>query len=221
MHLVSTPVPDGDWARLTYALVTFAGFFYLALFLSSKFAVRLPSLLARFPSQNGPSPSAYSATTSSGAPSGDSTTLGKRSPTLSAQQEKTFRDEAAAPPLYLLLLPLIPICIATYISSTRFSDFRHHGFDILFGAVLGIMFAWISFKMYQSPVNSGDGWAWGPRTPSKAFGIAIGTPGYVESAVRLKKSDDIEAGQMSSGTDGHLSSSRSENGEPTQPKGLR
>ena len=78
------------------------------------------------------------------------------------------------------------------------------------------MFAWISFKMYQSPVNSGDGWAWGPRTPSKAFGIAIGTPGYVGDAVRFKKSDDVEAGQMSSGTDGRLSSSRSEHGKLTR-----
>lgn len=42
----------------------------------------------------------------------------------------------------------IPIWIAIYIASTRWSDFRHHGFDVLFGSVEGIVCALIGWSWY-------------------------------------------------------------------------
>lgn len=181
-------------------LVSFAGFFYLALFLCSKFAIKLP-YLSNSSARHFTSPSAFSRARPS--KSEDSGTSGKSLETLSGRQDSArfSCDDAAAPPLYLLVLPLIPICVATYISTTRFSDFRHHGFDILFGAALGIVISWVSFRMYHLPVARGDGLAWGSRSAQRAFGISVGTSGYVEERLHRKRSDDIEAGQANGGFD--------------------
>lgn len=196
--------------------VTFAGLFYFALYLCSKFAIKLPSPFPYFSTYNS-APSSVTSMPING-DAGDPASDEKTSRVMSTGQTsaRSFRDEAAAPPTYLLILPLIPICVATYISSTRFSDFRHHGFDIIFGAVEGLIFSWGSFRMYHIPVTQGDGWAWGPRSAPRAFGISIGTPGYVEESLARKKSDDLEAGQANVGTDTHPSKSSSEQGNLTQ-----
>ncbi|KAH6716431.1 PAP2 superfamily protein [Leptodontidium sp. MPI-SDFR-AT-0119] len=63
------------------------------------------------------------------------------------------RNQAAAPPVYLLVFAVIPRFASIYISSTRFTDFRHHGFDILFGYFLGTVSAIFAFRYYHLPIR--------------------------------------------------------------------
>jgi membrane-associated phospholipid phosphatase len=85
------------------------------------------------------------------------------------------RRQAAAPPLYLLLLSAVPFLAAIFISSSRWFDFRHHGFDILFGFFIGTVTAFFSFRYYHLPIGRGAGWAWGPRSRDKAFWAGVGS----------------------------------------------
>ena len=105
------------------------------------------------------------------------------------------RKQAAAPPTYLIAFPLIPICAAIYISSTRYSDFYHHGFDIIAGAVLGIVSAWLGFRWYHLPISRGGGWAWAPRSYDRAFGRGIGILTYVSNeGFHDRRPTDLENG---------------------------
>lgn len=89
-----------------------------------------------------------------------------------------FRNEAAAAPAWLLFLAYTPIGVAMYIAASRFFDYRHHGFDILSGSVIGIVCAYFAFRYYHVPLGQGAGWAWGPRCRDRAFGMSIGKHGY-------------------------------------------
>ena len=90
-----------------------------------------------------------------------------------------MRYQNAAPPVYTLVLVLVPVGAAIYISATRFTDFRHFGFDLLFGSFIGITTSWFSFRFYHLPITRGAGWAWGPRSYQRAFGIGVGIGNYV------------------------------------------
>lgn len=90
-----------------------------------------------------------------------------------------IRYQSAAPPVYTLALVLTPVGTAIYVASTRFTDFRHFGFDLLFGSLIGITTAWFSFRWYHLPITRGAGWAWGPRSYQRAFGIGVGVGSYV------------------------------------------
>ncbi|KAK5134414.1 hypothetical protein LTR08_006461 [Meristemomyces frigidus] len=92
----------------------------------------------------------------------------------------SIRELAASPPVYLIIPAFLPVAVAFYICSTRFAQFYHHGFDIISGSLIGIVTAWISFRWYHLPLSRGQGWAWGSRSRSRAFGISVGTEGYVE-----------------------------------------
>jgi hypothetical protein len=81
--------------------------------------------------------------------------------------------------VYTLVLILTPIGTAIYVASTRFTDFRHFGFDLLFGSLIGITTAWFSFRWYHLPITRGAGWAWGPRSYQRAWGIGVGVGSYV------------------------------------------
>ncbi|KAI9679030.1 MAG: hypothetical protein M1829_001700 [Trizodia sp. TS-e1964] len=170
-----------------HSSLSFAGLTYLTLFLCSKFAIAIP-FLARgnnatypksratnrdsIPSTAAPNDSALShpGSTPNG-PTPDASPFSPPTPSL--------RDQAAAPPTYLLIIALVPMAVATYVSSTRFSDFRHHGFDILFGAIMGFLIGWFAFRWYHLPVRQGAGWSWGPRSRERAWGIGVGVRGYV------------------------------------------
>jgi hypothetical protein len=89
------------------------------------------------------------------------------------------RDRAAAPPVYLLALPSIPIAVAVYITSTRYFQYYHFGMDIFAGMVIGILSAWFSFHWYHMPISRGAGWSWGPRSRDRAWGIGVGCGAYV------------------------------------------
>lgn len=93
------------------------------------------------------------------------------------------RSQGAAPPVHLVLFAFVPIGAALFISISRWFDYRHHGFDIISGALIGIFCAWISFHLYQEPISAGDGWAWGPRSRKHAFGLPAGDSSYAEDAV--------------------------------------
>ena len=167
--------------------------FYLTLFLCSKFSITMPYLLP------------YTHETSTRYNKGDDRLPdrdyenSKEDAVHSAQSTLVpLRKQAAAPPTYLFILPLITISIPVYVSSTRFSDFRHHGFDILFGSLMGILISYISFRMYHLPIRRGAGWSWGPRSASRAWGIRVGTQGYTGGSELPTKNRDIEAGNARS-----------------------
>lgn len=174
-------------------LVSWAGMFYLTLFLCSKFSVTIPYLL----------PYTYESPTSDTKRHNQSLTNGdynnsKEDVVASAKSTLVpLHKQAAAPPTYLFILPLFTISIPSYVASTRFSDFRHHGFDILFGSLMGILISYMSFRMYHLPIRRGAGWSWGPRSVSRAWGIGVGTQGYrdgTEMPTDRTKIRDMEAG---------------------------
>ena len=170
--------------------VSWAGMFYLTLFLCSKFSITMPYLLPYTHETS----TRYNKGNDRGLPDGDYDDS-KEDVVASARSTLVpLRKQAAAPPTYLFILPLIFISIPVYVSSTRFSDFRHHGFDILFGSLMGIVISYISFRMYHLPIRRGAGWSWGPRSVSRAWGIRVGTLGYTGGSGSPSKNGDIEAG---------------------------
>jgi hypothetical protein len=152
------------------SLASWGGLFYLALFLCSKFAIAIPFLPIRSTSE---------------------TTGARYDPDDPLHFEEApqdneasiaympYRNRAAAPPVYLLALPLVPISAAIYITATRFFQFYHHGFDLIFGSGIGIISAWFSFRLYHLPVSRGAGWSWGARSRNRAWAIGVGQGGYV------------------------------------------
>ena len=77
-----------------------------------------------------------------------------------------------------------------YIAASRYSDFRHHGFDILSGSFIGTVAAFAAFRYYHLPLSRGAGWSWGPRSRTRAFWAGVGVGGYVGG-----KDDGREGGE--------------------------
>jgi hypothetical protein len=165
------------------------GLIYLSLFIASKFAITIPffapagytdAAFAAFPSR-----------TRAGITKTESYELQNRgasaSPVDPALQKQlahhgqtvlAVRRQAAAPPLYLLFIAVLPFFGAVFIASSRWFDFRHHGFDILFGFLIGTVTAVFAFRYYHLPISQGAGWAWGPRSTDKAFWGGVGSYSY-------------------------------------------
>lgn len=155
-----------------------SGLIYLSLFIASKLAITIPFLPA-------------SATTAEQRSAFPSRTPGNtRHNTGNSSHESleeaatdkkivAARNLAAAPPIYLLVFAIIPFFGSIYVSATRFSDFRHHGFDILFGYTIGFITAIFGFRYYHLPISSGAGWAWGPRSKDRSFWAGVGVGSYV------------------------------------------
>lgn len=203
---------------------------YLSLFLASKLAITIPflsskatnqsdaSFHAAFPSRSSTAPlsaqpilptndhSGHSKDSSTNIPNGAAASTAN----LDVRQIAA-RNQAASPPVYLLALAFIPTGAAMYIAATRFSDFRHHGFDILSGFFIGTVNAFWAFRYYHLPISRGAGWSWGPRSRDRAFWAGVGTGGYVgnddEGETGRKRHDDevmaeasdIEAGSADGG----------------------
>jgi len=167
-----------------HASFSWSGLMYLTLFLASKFAVAIPWLPPRPFSTN---PAYTAAASPSNLKNRSSLPTHRKVPTDTTFSSATpeddrivpIRNQAAAPPVYTLVLVLIPIGSAIYITSTRFTDFRHHGFDLIFGSLIGIICAWFSFRWYHLPIRQGAGWAWGPRSYQRSWGIGVGVGSYV------------------------------------------
>ncbi|KAL2011696.1 hypothetical protein VTN00DRAFT_4414 [Thermoascus crustaceus] len=146
---------------------SWAGLTYLTLWLCAKFTIAFPYLSYR-PLNHDllPAPTTSSRYSSSN---------GKDT---SSSSRISIRDQGAAPPVYLLLIAIIPLGTAAFISASRWFDHRHHGFDIFFGSAMGVVFAWIGFRLYQLPVRRGAGWSWRSRSRNHAFFRAIEFPDY-------------------------------------------
>ncbi|KAG5985137.1 hypothetical protein E4U55_001106 [Claviceps digitariae] len=179
-----------------------AGLIYLSLFLASKFSVTLPFVV---PSANGPlddskhvafpsrmgtnafpsctaSSAADTAASAAAGAGGDAyepskSGIARRGAKYNSRLQ-SLRRQAAAPPIYLLAITLAPFCLAIFIAASRWFDFRHHGFDILFGFLIGTITAIYSFRYYHLPIMAGAGWAWGPRSNDRAFWAGVGRLGY-------------------------------------------
>ncbi|KAI9892017.1 MAG: hypothetical protein M1814_002212 [Vezdaea aestivalis] len=120
-------------------------------------------------------------------------------PSTPTSNPQRIYTHAAAPPLYLLVLVFIPVGGAICIGGTRYSDHKHDGFTVLFSAAIGTVIGWFAFRWYHAPVRRGAGWAWGPRTQNRAFGVGVGVGTYVgEEGWRRKDvsetREDLESG---------------------------
>lgn len=167
-----------------HASFSWAGLLYLSLFLASKFSVTIPFLPPRpfstDPAHNSAvAPSNLRSRATNLSASTNKYTAGSESSSAVDSAVVPLRYQAAAPPLWTVIFVLVPVASAIYITSTRFTDYRHHGFDLLFGSAIGIIAAWFSFRLYHLPVTRGAGWAWGPRSYKRAFGIGVGVGSYV------------------------------------------
>ncbi|KAF2173257.1 hypothetical protein M409DRAFT_17200 [Zasmidium cellare ATCC 36951] len=180
---------------------SWSGLLYLTLYFCSKFSVGLPHL-PYLPNYNTPAtnPRTSHHHPAAAASGGDNELLPLHahrargdseetkydphahpppSPTTTAHSLLHLRNTAASPPNYLIIPALTPVAVAVYICSTRFVEFYHFGFDIISGSLIGIVTAWLSFRWYHLPISRGRGWAFGARSPGRAFAIGVGTPGYV------------------------------------------
>lgn len=154
-----------------HSSMSWSGLGYLALWLASKFNMLIPYL-------------------------GHGTPY-KRNDEDATEQEA--RDRAAAPPIFGAIIVLIPICLAIFICSTRYVDFKHQGIDIFSGAVLGIITSWIGFRWYHGSLTRGQPWTWSPRSKDRAFAVSSGTNGWIGDGIPLRERNtrgndfDVEA----------------------------
>jgi membrane-associated phospholipid phosphatase len=191
-----------------HASFSAAGLIYLSLFLASKFAITIPFLSPRaystssaqyysaFPSRLPPtsklSPSSSTVHGKTLIPTPDIRLI----PTNTNTGEIAARNQAAAPPVYLLVVAFIPTATAIFIAATRYCDFRHHGFDIISGFVIGLLNAVFAFRVYHLPVSQGAGWSWGPRSRARAWWAGVGRGSYVgvdEEEGGVRKVEGVDA----------------------------
>ncbi len=178
-----------------HAATSAAGLIYLSLFIAGKFGVALP--FAAPTTDGGPSsfaafPSRMHSHTGGGARDGSGIAKG---PTVAA-----LRLQAASAPLYLLVLCLTPLLVAVFIASSRWFNFRHHGFDIISGFLLGTTCAYLSFRYYHLPIRRGAGWAWGPRSNDRAFWAGVGNLGFALGPELWRAGDHEAASEVAKET---------------------
>ncbi|KAJ4146848.1 hypothetical protein LMH87_001407 [Akanthomyces muscarius] len=169
-----------------HSSVSAAGLVYLCLILAAKLRSCTFSLSLSTDSNDDASQTAFPSRFSSGidvqssspaTETNDEANVAARQKT-SGNSGFSIRRQAAAAPLYALFIVLIPLGTAVFISSSRWSDFQHHGFDIIFGFLIGTISSILGFRQYHLPVRRGAGWAWGPRNKDKAFWTGIGNGGF-------------------------------------------
>ncbi|KAK0659959.1 PA-phosphatase related-family protein [Lasiodiplodia hormozganensis] len=167
-----------------HASFAWSGLLYLFLFLCSKFAIAIPFLPPRPYSAN-PNHTALEREHRLSFPLPLHRQNSNKHASLDTNTEGSnpavvpIRNQAAAPPTWVLVLALVPLGAAIYITASRFFDFRHHGFDLIVGSSIGIVCAWFSFRWYHLPIRQGAGWAWGARSRDRAFCIGLGMGSYV------------------------------------------
>ena len=202
-----------------------AGLLYLSLFIASKFAITIPFLTPANYSNAAGFSAFPSRLRRSGSPSDEMYELVDRrqqsdgtvnagiageelSRPADPQAAKRIashsravaavRLSAAAPPLYLLLIACLPTFGAVFISGSRWFDFRHHAFDIMFGFAIGVITAVFAFRYYHLPITQGAGWAWGPRSNDKAYWAGIGSYSYATNKNDWSRAGDEEEAVNSS-----------------------
>jgi len=172
-----------------HASTSAAGLVYLSLFLATKFAVNIPFVAPQAGHSSAASSAAFpsrlqqhSSSVTENSWDDDSSPVNTKYAQASHNAKiSSLRRQAAAPPVYLLAIVLAPFCGSIFIASSRWFDFRHHGFDILFGYLMGLITAVYSFRYYHLPLQAGAGWAWGPRSDDRAFWAGVGRLGYADN----------------------------------------
>lgn len=157
--------------------MSFAGLTYFSLWLCSKFSIAFP-YLSILPSNH--------------RDSHDREQTDTPEPNSHTDSALSIRKDGAAPPIYMLIAPAIPIAVAFFIVASRWTDHRHHGVDLVFGSAIGVLFAWSAFRLYNLPIRRGGGWSWGTRSRRNAFFKRIGFPSHVGN-------DNWAAGRAESG----------------------
>lgn len=109
------------------------------------------------------------------------------------------RTDGSAPPLYALIITLIPLSTALFIACSRWYDFQHHGFDIISGFAIGTATSILAFRYYHLPLGRGKGWAWGPRSTEHAFWVPVGS-GRGSAPNASNGRDDTENGPRAPST---------------------
>ncbi|KAM0259556.1 hypothetical protein ACHAQJ_003282 [Trichoderma viride] len=157
------------------------GLLYLSLFLASKFAVTMPFVATGTSTSSHDVHAAFPSRAEQYDDEASSPMNGKGATRSIGYNSsiQALRRQAAAPPIYLLVITVAPFCLAIFIAASRWFNFRHHGFDILFGFSIGVFTALFSFRYYHLPITIGAGWAWGPRSADRAFWAGVGRLGYV------------------------------------------
>lgn len=159
--------------------VSFAGLTYFSLWLCSKFFITFP-YLSVIPSNHRDSP--------------DEEQINTPEPESHPKSALSIREKGAAPPIHMLIAPVIPIAVAFFIVASRWTDNRHHGVDLVFGSAIGILFAWIAFRLYNLPIQRAGGWSWGSRSRKNAFFKRIGFPSHVGNDNWA--TERVESGQL-------------------------
>ncbi|KAH0283934.1 PAP2-domain-containing protein [Aureobasidium namibiae CBS 147.97] len=157
-----------------HSSMSWSGLLYLSLWLASKFNMLIPYLGHGTPSKRNEE---------------------------DEEDQQEARERAAAPPVFGAIIVLIPVCLAFYICSTRYVDFKHQGIDIFSGSVLGIVTAWIGFRWYHGSLTRGQPWTWSPRSKDRAFAVSSGTNGWtsgegivMRERMQRGREIDVEAG---------------------------
>ena len=127
---------------------SWAGMTYLTLFLCAKFAITIPFLAP-----------AADESSENAAFDEDPTTARARL----GFERAPARERHAAPSIFLVILAFIPLGVAFFIAGSRWSDYKHHGSDIIAGSLLGFVLAWFGFRLYHLPIRRGAGQSWGAR----------------------------------------------------------
>lgn len=224
-HLICTQkdheVLDDGWRAWPSGHASFsaAGLIYLSLFLASKLAITIPFLaqksgeesshgaVSAFPSRTNTGLAPLSAYPNLPRTGQSHSNHSKSSTGMSAEQQqfatnldrKTIaaRNQAASPPLYLLAICLLPTAASMYIAASRYPDFRHSGWDILSGYVIGVANAFWAFRYYHLPIARGAGWSWGPRSASRSWWAGVGVGSYVgdEEGDRKRRDEEAQMGE--------------------------
>lgn len=71
-------------------------------------------------------------------------------------------------------LVMVPTLGAALITGTRIMDARHHPFDVISGAMLGVLVSWASYRQYFPPVS--ETWRKGRAHPLRAWGRGPASP---------------------------------------------
>lgn len=160
--------------------MSFAGLTYLAIFLAEfVFALPLPHLYRVTP---------VSAPIVEGGPS--------RSPPRDAAPQPAPPPAHAPggglphfPIMPAILISGLPLLLATYIATTRFSDYRHHTFDIFVGSALGITAGFVGWRWYGAWCCAGG--------EGRVYGLAA----HMARRSHRRASKDVTAGEVGGDVD--------------------
>jgi membrane-associated phospholipid phosphatase len=157
-----------------------SGLIYLSLWLAAKLGVGVPFLLGGTIDEVENSIKAHSEHTRAPRDREETNTRTRHDGSYGSGDLLTYsaRRQDAAAPIYLLVITLIPLGAAIYICASRWNDFQHHGFDIIFGFLIGALSSVLAFRYYHLPLCRGAGFAWAARSEKKAFWSGMGKGGF-------------------------------------------